>query len=223
MRDRSRCWTVRADTTTATPRPPSVTCVTKRQNRRENRVRSSVCASVLLSLTRDARTATAPAVVVTFPLLVIAVSDHQPVTCLIDLVDVSVDVGGGLGLQRRRQHLRASARTISLSNDPPAGPLPLEPLHLDYLEHGRTFLNQRSNAGPDQSGVTSRSSIGKVRALPAGHPQVLIIAPDRPASGSTGGRWTACSTCWQRMTHPAGSEPPELDNTTWLASAIETW
>ena len=39
------------------------------------------------------------------PLMVIAVAHHQPATVLVDLVGVGVDIGGDLGLQRRRQHL----------------------------------------------------------------------------------------------------------------------
>jgi len=39
---------------------------------------------------------------------------------------------------------------------------------LDYLEHQRTFPNQRTNAGPDQSSVTRRSSsYSSVRRLEA--------------------------------------------------------
>jgi len=50
---------------------------------------------------------------------------------------------------------------------------------VDYLEHGRTFPNQRANAGPDQTSLGFRSSSG--RCVPSrhpakDHPQVLIIA-----------------------------------------------
>ena len=38
-------------------------------------------------------------------LVVIAVAHHQPATVLVDLIGELLDVGGDLGLQRRRQHL----------------------------------------------------------------------------------------------------------------------
>jgi hypothetical protein len=38
-------------------------------------------------------------------LVVVAVADHQPPPVLVDLIDELVDVGGDLGMQRRRQHL----------------------------------------------------------------------------------------------------------------------
>jgi hypothetical protein len=89
---------------------------------------------------------------------VVAVADHQPVPGLVDLVDVGVDIGGDLGLQRRRQH-RPGAVTDQLVEHGPADrhrrvDVGLG-LFVDYLEHGRTFPNQRANAGPDQSFRTS--------------------------------------------------------------------
>jgi Abortive infection C-terminus len=53
-------------------------------------------------------------------------------------------------------------------------------LVVDYRKHGRTFPNQRANAGPDQSYLDFRSSSGRCAPShhPAeDHPQVLIIAP----------------------------------------------
>ena len=50
----------------------------------------------------------------------------------------------------------------------------------DYRKHGRTFPNQRVNAGPDQSYLDFRSSPGRCapsRHPAEDHPQVLIIAP----------------------------------------------
>ena len=64
---------------------------------------------------------------------------------------------------------------------------------VDCLEHGRTFPNQRANAGPDQNCLDSRSSSGRCapsRHPAEDHPQVLIIAPvpvtaeDLPVSGN---------------------------------------
>jgi hypothetical protein len=59
---------------------------------------------------------------------------------------------------------------------------------VDYLEHERTFPNQRANAGPDQSSVTTRSSSGRCassRSPAEGHPQVLIIARGPPGPPHT--------------------------------------
>ena len=56
------------------------------------------------------------------PLGVVAVADHQPVTVLVDLVGELLDVGGDLGLQRRRQHLPGTVADdlIEQRPDPPA-------------------------------------------------------------------------------------------------------
>jgi hypothetical protein len=120
-----------------------------------------------------------------------AVADHQPVTGLVELAGMSLDVRGDLGLQRRRQHL---PRTLAgqLVQQRPADRrgrvLVGVGLLVDYLEHGRTFPNQRANADPDQSSVASRSSSGRCapsRHPAEDHPQVLIIAPARlpPSAG----------------------------------------
>ena len=60
-------------------------------------------------------------------LVVVAVADHQPTPVLVDLTDMGVDVGGDLGLQRRREHLPGTvaddlveqrpARTVPFSLD----------------------------------------------------------------------------------------------------------
>jgi len=63
---------------------------------------------------------------------------------------VGVDVGGDLGLQRRREH-RPRAVTDQLVEQRPThrsrDVLVGLVLFLDYLEHGRTIPNQRANAG----------------------------------------------------------------------------
>jgi hypothetical protein len=124
------------------------------------------------------------------PLRVVPVADHQPATRLVDLVGVGVYVRSDLSLQRRRQH-RPRAVTGKLVKQRPAdscrGVCVGLVLLVDYLEHGRTFPNQRSNAGPDQNHQTSRSSSGRCapsRHPAEGHPQVLIIAPIPPLSAS---------------------------------------
>ncbi len=67
---------------------------------------------------------------------------------LVHLTQVGVDAGGDLGLQRRRQH-RPGTVTHDLVEQRPArravviGRIGV----VDYFEHGRTFLNQRVNAG----------------------------------------------------------------------------
>ena len=42
-------------------------------------------------------------------------------TLVVDLPAVSLHIGRDLGLQRRGQHLPGAVRTISSSNEPPAG------------------------------------------------------------------------------------------------------
>ena len=72
-------------------------------------------------------------------------------TGLVDGVGMGLDVGGDLGLQRRREH-RPRAVTDQLVQQRPADPsrdvCSGLGLFVDYLEHGRTFPNQRANAGP---------------------------------------------------------------------------
>jgi hypothetical protein len=85
----------------------------------ENLLRSPVVSSTRLSLTRDARTSTAPADVSTWrssawPL---RTTNLRP---LIQLADVGRDVGGDLGLQRRGQHQPPPSRTISSMKYPPS-------------------------------------------------------------------------------------------------------
>ena len=84
------------------------------------------------------------------PRLVVAVADNQPVTRPVELVDVGLDVAGDLGGQRRGQHLSGTIAHDLIEQRRPARLVGLG-LILDYLEHGRTFPNQRVNAGPDQS------------------------------------------------------------------------
>ena len=80
--------------------------------------------------------------------LVVAVTHHQPIPRLVDLAGMGVDVGGHLGLQRRREH-RSCTVTHDLIEQRPARRAVLigHICVVDYLEHGRTFLNQRVNAG----------------------------------------------------------------------------
>jgi hypothetical protein len=79
---------------------------------------------------------------------VIAVAQHQPVTRFVDLTQVGVDVGRDLGLQRRREH-RPRTVTHDLVEQRPARRAVLTGCIrvVDYREHGRTFPNQRVNAG----------------------------------------------------------------------------
>jgi hypothetical protein len=114
---------------------------------------------------------------------VIAVAHHHPPAVLVELVGVSVDVGGDLGLQRRGEHLTGAVTDDLVEQRRtarrPAGRVGLR-LLVDYLELGRTFPDRRANAGPDQTCYGLQIFLGKVRPFtsPAeGHPQVLIIAP----------------------------------------------
>jgi hypothetical protein len=110
-----------------------------------------------------------------------AITDHQPPTVLVELVLELLDVGGDLGLQRRGQHLPSTV-AHDLIKKRPTGRLVGRLDVVDYLEHERTFPNQRANAGPDQIPVATRSSSGRCAPSPSpadDHPQVLIIAPGR--------------------------------------------
>jgi hypothetical protein len=81
---------------------------------------------------------------------VVAVTDYQPVTGLVDLIRERLDMGGDLGLQRRRQHLPGAVADQLIQQRPThrgRGVLLGLVLLLDYLEHRRTFPNQRVNAG----------------------------------------------------------------------------
>ena len=84
------------------------------------------------------------------PRLVVAVADHQTVPVLVDLVGERLDVGGDLGLQRRREHLSCAVADDLVEQRPTGRVLVgrLDVLH--YLEHGRTFPSRRANADPDQ-------------------------------------------------------------------------
>jgi hypothetical protein len=79
---------------------------------------------------------------------VVAVADHQPVARCVDLANMGIDVGGDLGLQRRREHCPGTV-TDDLVEQRPARRAVLVGHNrvVDYLEHGRTFPNQRANAG----------------------------------------------------------------------------
>lgn len=116
------------------------------------------------------------------PLAVMPVAHHQPPAVIVDLMCVRVDVGRDLGPQRDREHLpgRVPHQLVQhrRTGRGPAGHVGLERV-INYLEQGRTFPNQRANAGPDQRALSSRSSSGRCapsRHPAEGHPQVLIIA-----------------------------------------------
>jgi hypothetical protein len=88
------------------------------------------------------------------PRLVIAVTDHQPTPVAVQQIGVRLDVGGDLGLQRRRQHLPRPLAHELVQHRPttvPSGVVVGQRLVVNYLEHRRTFPNQRANAGPDQN------------------------------------------------------------------------
>jgi hypothetical protein len=67
----------------------------------------------------------------------------------VELVGVRLDVSGDLGQQRRRQHLPSTVPDdlVQQRATTRAG-LSWNRHIMDYLEHGRTFPNQRANAGP---------------------------------------------------------------------------
>jgi hypothetical protein len=97
------------------------------------------------------------------PFDVITVTDHQPVTSLVDLVAVGIDVRGNLGPQRRGKHRpRAVADDLiqQRPTDAASGRVGLG-LLLDYLEHGRTFPASAPTPALDQTHLGFRSSSGR--------------------------------------------------------------
>jgi len=79
---------------------------------------------------------------------VVAVAYHQPIPILVDLTQVGVDVGGNLGLQRRCEHCPCTVTHDLVEQRPARGAVLVGCIGVvDYLEHGRTFPNQRVNAG----------------------------------------------------------------------------
>lgn len=81
------------------------------------------------------------------PRLVIPVAHHQAVTVLVDLALVGVDVGVDLGLQRNCEHLLGAVAGDGIQQRLAGGVFVYCLGVVDYLEHGRNFPNQRSNAG----------------------------------------------------------------------------
>ena len=71
----------------------------------------------------------------------------------VEFVGVRLDVGGDLGLQRRREHLPRAVTGELIEQRPTHRRRDVVVglgLFVDYLEHGRAFPNRRANAGPDQ-------------------------------------------------------------------------
>jgi hypothetical protein len=97
------------------------------------------------------------------PRLLIPITDHQPVTLRIELVDVSGRVGGDLRGQRRGQHPPSTIAHDLIEQRLPGRQAAAvgAGLIVDYLEHRRTFPNQRANAGPDQNNETSDHPPGR--------------------------------------------------------------
>ena len=69
---------------------------------------------------------------------------------MLKLHDFCNRAGGDLSLQRRREHLPGAFADDLVEQRPAVlGPVTSELSGVvDYLEHGRTFPNQRANAGP---------------------------------------------------------------------------
>jgi len=80
--------------------------------------------------------------------LVVAVAHHQAVAVLIELVGVLGHVGGDLGLQRGGQHLSRPVADDLIQQRATGSVAVVGVLGVvNYGEHGRTFPNQRANAG----------------------------------------------------------------------------
>ena len=107
-----------------------------------------------------------------------AVADHQPAAIGVDLATVRLDIGGDLGLQRRRQHL-PGAVADDLIEHRRAGLVGLRTF-LDYFEHeGVPSRTSASTPVLIRTAMDFRSSSGRCapsRHPAEGHPQVLIIA-----------------------------------------------
>src|SRR5450759_2047866 len=85
----------------------------------------------------------------------------------VELVSMGLDVGGDLGLQRCREHLPGTVTDQFIQQGPthPRRGVLGAVLLRDYREHGRTFPNQRVNAGPDQSYLVLKIILEKVRSF----------------------------------------------------------
>ncbi len=78
----------------------------------------------------------------------VAIAHHQPVTVLVDLVSELLDVSGDLGGQRRRKHLPGPVADDLIKQRSTRTSIVVGHIHVvNYREHGRTFPNQRANAG----------------------------------------------------------------------------
>jgi len=79
---------------------------------------------------------------------VLAVANHQAAAVLVELVSELLDVGGDFGLQRGGQHLASTIADDLVKQRPMASRLVVGLLGIvNYGEQGRTFPNQRANAG----------------------------------------------------------------------------
>jgi hypothetical protein len=83
------------------------------------------------------------------------VADHQPTAVLVELVGVRLDVCGDLGLQSGGEHRPRAVSDDLIEQRPRRLAVVGVLVVVGYLEHGRTFPNQRANAGPDQSCMDS--------------------------------------------------------------------
>ena len=78
----------------------------------------------------------------------VAVAHHQPVPVVVELIGVLGHIRGDLGLQRRGQHLPGTVADDLVQQRAPRGLVAVGVLGVvNYGEHGRTFPNQRANAG----------------------------------------------------------------------------
>lgn len=77
------------------------------------------------------------------------VAHHQPVPVLINQMRVGVNVGGDLGLQCRGQHLASTIADNLIEQRPTRTAVVVVGRFgvVNYREQGRTFPNQRANAG----------------------------------------------------------------------------
>ena len=93
-----------------------------------------------------------------FTFAMVAVAHDQPMTVLVELVSMCLDIGGNLGLQRRGQHLPRTVANDLIEQRGARRVVVGRGLVVDYLEHERTFPNRRANAGPDQTLILQRGS-----------------------------------------------------------------
>jgi hypothetical protein len=81
--------------------------------------------------------------------LVITVAHHKPSAVVVDMINELFHIRCDLGLQRRLQHPPSAVADNLIQQRPTRTSIVVGRIRImNYREHGRTFPNQRANAGP---------------------------------------------------------------------------